>query len=214
MTEAEWLVCTDPRPMLEFLRGRDSDRKWRLFACACCRNLFWDLLPDSRVRHAISVNEAYADGLVNESVLETEMSSLAAARKDAVKRAANVPYTLDAAKSQEEKELDALEWAEWAVGKPEREFWIAEGEEQREHPCAFLRELFGNPFRLVTIDLDWLIWQNNTIPKMAQSIYDEGRFERMPILADALEEAGCTNADILNHCRQPGEHVRGCWVID
>jgi hypothetical protein len=55
---------------------------------------------------------------------------------------------------------------------------------------------------------------NNTVIALAEAIYDERAFDRLPILADALEEAGCTNADILNHCRQPGEHVRGCWVVD
>jgi hypothetical protein len=49
---------------------------------------------------------------------------------------------------------------------------------------------------------------------LAQVIYDERRFADLPILADALEEAGCTNTDILDHCRLPGEHVRGCWVVD
>jgi hypothetical protein len=52
------------------------------------------------------------------------------------------------------------------------------------------------------------------VTALAQSIYDQRRFADMPILADALAEAGCTNADVLNHCRQPGEHVRGCWVVD
>ena len=60
----------------------------------------------------------------------------------------------------------------------------------------------------------WLSWNDGTIPKLAQAIYDDRAFDRLPILADALEEAGCDNADILNHCRQPGEHVRGCWVVD
>jgi hypothetical protein len=77
-----------------------------------------------------------------------------------------------------------------------------------------LREVFGNPLRPIVVDPSWLSWNDSTIPKIAQAIYDERAFDRMPILADALKEAGCTNADILNHCRQPGEHVRGCWVVD
>jgi hypothetical protein len=77
-----------------------------------------------------------------------------------------------------------------------------------------IRDLFGNPFRSITIDFVWLAWNNETIPKLAEAIYDERRFADLPILADALEEAGCDNADLLNHCRQPGEHVRGCWVVD
>jgi hypothetical protein len=77
-----------------------------------------------------------------------------------------------------------------------------------------IRDIFGNPFRPVAVDPDWLTWNGGTVPKLAQAIYDQRRFQDLPILADALEEAGCTNADILNHCRQPGEHVRGCWVVD
>ena len=78
----------------------------------------------------------------------------------------------------------------------------------------FLREIFGNPFRWTLIDPGWLAWNDGTVPKLAHAIYDERAFDRMPILADALEDAGCNDADILRHCREPGEHVRGCWVID
>jgi hypothetical protein len=75
----------------------------------------------------------------------------------------------------------------------------------------FLHDISGNPFRPVTLDPTWLTPKVKTL---AQAIYDDRAFERMPVLADALEEAGCTNADILDHCRKPGEHVRGCWVVD
>jgi hypothetical protein len=87
---------------------------------------------------------------------------------------------------------------------------VSEGSAQ----CILLRELFGNPFRPITLDLSWLSWNEGTNPKLAQAIYDSRDFTDMPILADALEEAGCTDQDILVHCRSRGEHVRGCWVID
>lgn len=67
---------------------------------------------------------------------------------------------------------------------------------------------------LIRLDPTWLAWCDKTVPKLAQAIYDECAFDRLPILADALEEAGCTDADILDHCRQAGEHVRGCWIVD
>jgi hypothetical protein len=79
---------------------------------------------------------------------------------------------------------------------------------------TILRHLFGNPFRPVFLNPAWLIWNDGTVQKLAQAIYDERAFDRMPILADALEDAGCTNQDILDHCRSGGEHVRGCWVVD
>jgi hypothetical protein len=78
----------------------------------------------------------------------------------------------------------------------------------------FVRDIFGNPYRPTKPDASWLRWNDGTVPKMAQAIYDGSCFDRMPILADALEEGGCTEPGVLAHCRAPGPHVRGCWVID
>jgi len=75
----------------------------------------------------------------------------------------------------------------------------------------FLRDIFGNPFRSVCLDAAWI---TRTVTQLAQAIYDERAFDRLPILADALEDAGCTNIDLLEHYRGGGEHVRGCWVVD
>jgi hypothetical protein len=77
--------------------------------------------------------------------------------------------------------------------------------------CSLLHEIFGNPFRPVTVDPAWL---TPTVVSLAQAIYDEQAFDRLPILADALEDAGCTNADLLVHCRSQQEHARGCWAVD
>ncbi len=77
-----------------------------------------------------------------------------------------------------------------------------------------VRDILGNPFQSVSVIPVWLAWNDGALAKIAQAIYDERAFDRMPILADALEDAGCGNVDILRHCREPGEHVRGCWVID
>jgi hypothetical protein len=77
--------------------------------------------------------------------------------------------------------------------------------------AMLLRDIFGNPFRPVTLNPAWL---TSTVVQLAEGIYQERAFGRMPILADALQDAGCDSDDILNHCQQPGEHVRGCWVVD
>jgi hypothetical protein len=74
-----------------------------------------------------------------------------------------------------------------------------------------VRDIFGNPFRPVAIDP---AWRTETVLALARGIYEERAFDRMPILADALQDAGCTNEDVLGHCRGPGPHVRGCWVVD
>jgi hypothetical protein len=73
------------------------------------------------------------------------------------------------------------------------------------------RDIFGNPFWPVTLDPAWL---TPTAVALARTAYDDRAFDRLPILADALEEAGCTDAAILDHCRSPGPHIRGCWVVD
>ena len=76
---------------------------------------------------------------------------------------------------------------------------------------ALLRCIFGNPFRPVVFDPSWL---TETAVTLATGIYADRAFDRLPILADALEEAGCDHPDVLTHCRQPGPHARGCWVVD
>lgn len=108
------------------------------------------------------------------------------------------PYSAAASRASRSKEV--LSWQNAAFVK------------ERSYQCRHLRDVIY--FRSVTINSAWLAWNEGTVRKVAQAIYDERAFDRMPILADALEEAGCTNTDILAHCRQPGEHVRGCWVVD
>jgi hypothetical protein len=85
---------------------------------------------------------------------------------------------------------------------------------ERARQCDVLRDLIGNPFRPVAVDPRWLAWNERTVPRLARALYDEKDFDNLPILADALEDAGCDDADILRHCREPGRHVRGCWLLD
>jgi hypothetical protein len=80
------------------------------------------------------------------------------------------------------------------------------------YQASLLRELMGPcPWRPLSVDRRWL---TPTVVGLARAIYDERAFDRLPILADALEEADCTNADILEHCRREELHCRGCWVVD
>src|SRR5262249_21307998 len=80
--------------------------------------------------------------------------------------------------------------------------------------CDLLRCIYGNPFRSAAVDLTWFGWEDSrTVIKLAEGVYEERSFDRLPILADALEDAGCTDAAILNHLRGPGPHVRGCWAL-
>jgi hypothetical protein len=82
---------------------------------------------------------------------------------------------------------------------------------ERSAQCCLLRDLLGNPFAPSAADVSWL---SGTVVALAQAIYDERAFDRVPILADALEDAGCTDEVILAHCRGPGPHVQGCWLVD
>ena len=79
---------------------------------------------------------------------------------------------------------------------------------------SLVRDIFGNPFTHTTIQPVWLAWNGGLVTKLAQAIYDDLAFDVMPILADALEDSGCDNAAILNHCRRECDHVRGCWAVD
>jgi hypothetical protein len=211
MTEAEWLACTDSAVMLHFLRGKASDRKLRLFACACCRQI-WHLLGDPRSRNAVEVAEQYADRLVTRETLRTartnagfivnELWEMAGAHDmmlgaidDATTSAACFVAAPDARKAAKDT-ADAVEGIDFAAGMAS---------------AFLLRDIFGNPFRSLRIDRHWLA---PPVTGLAQAIYEERRFCDLPVLADALEEAGCTNADLLNHCRQPGLHTRGCWPVD
>jgi hypothetical protein len=206
MTEQEWLECGDPTPMLASLRGKASKRKVRLFGLACCRPL-WGLLPTDSWRWAVEVAEAYADGAV--SRFHHEYACKAAAFSGELTRHAAAVYH-----------------AYVSDGSPARTRYVcsaAESADPGSEPrmVALLRDIIGNPFRPVTLDPSWLSWNGGLVPRLAQVAYDERTMptgtldlDRLAVLADALEDAGCGDAAILGHLRGPGVHVRGCWVVD
>ena len=222
MTESEWLACTDPGPMLEFLRDRASDRKRRLFTCACCRRV-WDALTDQRSRSAVEAAERYADGLAGREELaaqaeaaEAPAAAVASARaREAV--VSPVPHVTQAALAAAGERADATIWAAWATSAATR----VPGQERR-HQCALLRDLFGAvPFRPIPLDPAWLTWSGGMVPRLAQAAYEQRELPagtldvaRLAVLADALEEAGHDQVDVLGHLRGPGPHVRGCWAVD
>jgi len=201
MTEAEWMSCADPTPMLTSLykSGGASYRKPRLFTCACCRLIpkFLDSQPD---RENLLLAEAEADGqfAVDEDFSSDEVWDVRWYRQD----------EWDSA----DRAISCFRQHIWDTGRlldnPHQKAARREGDRTL---CNLLRDILGNPFRPVTVDPRWL---TSTVVDLAAGIYAERAFDRMPILADALEEAGCDHADILTHCRGDGPHVRGCWVVD
>jgi hypothetical protein len=225
MNEQQWLSCADPIPMLEFLGDKASDRKLRLFACACCRRT-WHLLTDERSRNAIEASERYADRRITQRQL---MAACGAAQKVALKvlntdgSGAAVVWAVQAAhevaKSAQTIPSRAQLMTELPGGIVNRAICCAKALpvprlDERKQLAVLLRDVFGNPFRHVWLNPAWLACNDGAIPKLAQAIYEERAFDRLPILADALEEAGCTDTDLVDHCRNGGEHILGCWAVD
>jgi hypothetical protein len=200
MTEAEWLACADPEPLLLFLKGRSSDRKFRLFAYACIRRMR-NVLEDERSRRAVELAELAADGLATEDqVRQAVTGSVRAYIVAPIVGQATVGAAWPAA-------WNALDTARRGLG-------LSAASEEHRQQRLLLSDVFGNPFRPLMVERSWLRWNDGTVPRIAQGIYEGRAFDRLPILADALLDAGCDGEELLAHCRSAGPHVRGCWAID
>jgi hypothetical protein len=212
--------------MLTAVKGAAGDRKLRLFACACCRGV-WHLLADGRSRLAVEVAERFADGAGSRKTLDSakvaalEAANAASAGRPGVTDGDRLDAYYAACASLRCAERQAIaaagRAASWAAGPevPGRPS-VAPGH------CDLLRDIFGPlPFRPVAADPAWLAWKDGTIPRLARTVYEERELPsgyldavRLAGLADALEEAGCTDKDLLAHLRGAGPHTRGCWVVD
>jgi hypothetical protein len=209
MNENDWLGCTDPRPMLQFLRDKASARKLRLFAVACCRRVM-EVGPGGEV----AVAERAADGLATEAELAEAHAEAERGFQQASGQFSYVPappyihadgavVTVTFASAMEAAEGTSAEAAAFV------------GDREPPAQAALLRDIFGNPFRPApAVAPGCLHGHSGAVRKLAEVIYEERAFDRLPVLADALEEAGCTDLAMLAHCRQPGDHARGCWVLD
>ncbi len=222
MTEGEWLKAKDPNPMLAALWGKASRRKLRLFACGCCRHIVWHLLRDPRYTDAVPVAESFADGLagaeqlkaVNESAAEASLAERYGSKAYHAAMAV-VAATRTAWQAEVAARFDAPRPNRHPLVAGEAAAAVAAVRANKEKVAALLREIFGPlPFREVGIDPSWLAWNGGIIRRLAEGVYDERAFERMPVLGDALEEAGCDNEEVLSHLRGAGPHARGCWVVD
>jgi hypothetical protein len=232
--------------MLEFLcaGGTVSERKLRLFACACCRRI-----------GAVRLRSAYGDAGAGEDdwdkVLATsERFADGAATAEELQAAVELAERVHDAEAWQSERRSVVATAvaaavalrptsDWVTGRAlKAEAAAVEAALQAASEAAFaaaafagevagntasakrtqavlLRELFGPlPFRPMTSPASALAWNGGTVVKLARSIYDGRRFGDLPVLADALVKAGCPDPDILQHCRGRGEHERGCWVVD
>jgi len=223
MTEAEWLACESIDEMLWFHRGAATPRKLRLLACASCRRL-WDLLTSRADREAVEVAERYADRAVPDA-RRAEARRKTSPTLKLRERLGNpfnpahfaVGRTRDQASEVRHCLFGARNAASIAETLRTGTFGSALRDEEVAH-CALAREIFGNPFCPVRLNRAWL---TPAVTSLAQVAYDtrilpSGHLDpaHLTVLTDALEEAGCTNPEVLSHCRSGGEHVRGCWVLD
>ena len=208
MTEAEWLTGV-PTPDLpkralsnltarigEFLFGRvpASDLSSRMLAVVRNRgsNRRFRLLACAEMRRFAWINPAMAQALVLAERL-ADGNATAAEVSEIGRRIAHEP-------------LNPL--ATPAIGFVASA--LRSGDQIQRFPPLF-RDIFGNPFRPVAFSPEW---RTDTAVALARQMYDARDFSAMPILADALQDAGCDNEDIFNHCQGAGPHVRGCWVVD
>ena len=173
MTEQDWMNGTDPTPMLEFLRtnGKATDSKLRLFAVACCRQV-WHSLTDEPSRKTVEIAEQFADGLAS-------LSDLQGACDDTWDHVdwGNAPVM-----SADRAAACAAEPISGAFAA--RDILTCSG--VLVDPCGLLRDIIGNPFRPINFDPDWPSWHDGLLVLMAQRMYDSRDFSDMPVLADAM----------------------------
>jgi hypothetical protein len=251
MTREEWQDWTNPQPMLRFLLGtnyprvqdlemfpacKSSDRKLRLFACACYHRIC-HLLPDPVARAAVEVAERFADGLASIEELQ-QAETLIWGPLEALEGQWRASRGAERASLQPTHEALALGLQVVTAAAPKAAYYTssnaylavaaitnpgvasydpgfsaAQTAEERVQ-TDLLRCIFGYLFHPVTIAPAVRAWNDGVVVKLAQGIYEDRAFDHLPILADALEEAGCDDAAILDHLRGGGPHTRGCWPVD
>jgi hypothetical protein len=239
MTEKEWLACTALPPMLEFLQDMGGERKLQLFGLACCRRITV-LFPDAVPQAILLTAERLADGSASREGLIAVARRLANAKAELVGGAVECPPwwpIITAAFGSTERVAWLADHATHRVHflandrkaviraaagdemRAARESWEkaeAAAKQERIAQCHLLRDLL--PYHAKKCDFNLL---TSEVASLARAAYEEralpsGEFDaaRLAVLADALEEEGCDNTDILTHLRSPGPHVRGCWAVD
>jgi hypothetical protein len=234
ITEAKWLGWDDrPTALANFVLPRSNVRKVRLFAVACC-DLVADRMVDPRSRREVEASLRHADGAASEEELNavsrearsglmsimgrripgSHVADQVSPEYCAAAVACNAMASIDLRTGPDVPEG----WLSACAGGTFSDFliWQTMGAAKDDPFIAakvtgLLREICGNPFRRVTVSP---AWQSPGPTSLARAIYDRMAFDRLPELADALERAGCREPSVLDHCRGPGRHVRGCWVLD
>jgi hypothetical protein len=219
MTEAEWLACKDPGQMVAYLEAGASERALLLLCCACCRRL-WHLLETPALRQAVDAAERFADGeidneafrvaaLATHPLMNYREEIFSGHARDEVVRAA---YALNAAMLAVPGHA-YVKFSALAAG-------LSRDRERAVH-VDLIRDVFGNPFHPAVVQPEWRRRDDGLLVRLATSVYEERSLpagtldlDRLAVLADALEDSGCADPEILGHLRVPGPHVRGCFVVD
>lgn len=220
MTKRQWITCIDPEPMLHFLRAKVTNRKLHLFEVACIRLMARGLLG-TQTTEALEILERLPDGGCSPSDLR-KAAKLAFRGRDWEEKCgpkngqvADMVYTLSHASFGEFRPDEPAQHVTWAVrlGKQASELHGSFG---GRIVSALLRDIFGCPFTPPTS-----VQVTTSVTAMAAVALEERKLpdgtlhnSRLAVIADALEEAGCTDQEILGHCRSEGPHVRGCWAVD
>jgi hypothetical protein len=212
VTEEVWSICTEPGTMLHSLDGKGSERKLRLFGSACCRRIS-EFIPEERIKRLIGLNEEFADNRLDQSqYLAAWHQAADAYRKfDNSLGTKSYAYAMGAVLGLGVR-LDLVavtnEIAELITQVLSPLFAVIE----QEHQAHLLRDIIGNPYQQQMLDR---AWRTSTVLALASQVYETRDFSPLPILADALQDAGCDDEMILSHCRNPEQiHVRGCWLVD
>jgi hypothetical protein len=183
--------------MLDYHWMKKDPRRLRLLAAACVRLA---LPADPWIVEIIDVVERFADG-------QATRADFLAARKTVLGADPKVHRHAGLLGRHRGLTDDAMEGLTAAIEDARR----LSKREGKAAECGLIRCVFGNPYRPAAFDPSWL---TSTVVAVARGIYDDRAFDRMLILADALQDAGCEDEAILMHCRSGGPHARGCWVID
>jgi tetratricopeptide (TPR) repeat protein len=236
MTECQWLASIDPRAMLHFLQrgttrrtlGTRSTRRKRVLLVLRRGNQGFECTKPNRAPR--SDLEVQVDALMQQAA---EWAEQLVEGEGGAAEPSEIRLAIERVRTADPDPNDPLEpipdrlrsislLLDLACGQTD--FVGLDGERRESHPfppaftpegADLVREIFGNPFRRAPgIVSGRLAWNDGTVQQLARTIYEECAFDLMPVLADALQEAGCTDEAILEHCRGNTCHLRGCWVLD
>jgi hypothetical protein len=179
-------------------------------------------MTDTRSRRAVEVAELFADGQAGDDKLAAAHSEACVAAAElgaAVRRhpvfKRNMPHKqhMAAQAAAHASAPQVTVRGSWAAARASF-VHLAQSGGEFGNQANLIRDIFGNPARPMAVGPAWLAWNYGTVPAIARRVYEERAFHDLPILADALEDAGCADEDLLAHCRGPGPHAHGCWVLD